>query len=100
MVIKKPTYSFVHLNQVEILPLNTIIGNEVFCCAQITFRYYSIENTTFRLSLDIEVIVFHDTGLSIGTTNGFAWCRRQIRVKQENIYYSLTLWNEMVKICF
>jgi len=32
-----------------------------------------------------------------GTTNNLSWSRRQIRVKQENAYCNLTLWNNMVE---
>lgn len=51
----------------------------------------------FNYDLDIAGHVIQDFGVVTGTTNNVLWCRRQIRVKQEDAYCNLTLWNNMVE---
>ena len=51
----------------------------------------------FSYYLDIEVHVIQDFGVTTGTRNDVLWSRRQLRVKQENAYCNLTLWNNTVE---
>lgn len=55
------------------------------------------ELLVFRLS-DIEAKVIQDNGVVTGSTKGIPWSRRKIRIKQSNVNYDLTLWNEVVII--
>ena len=54
-------------------------------------------NRLFYRHSDIEAQVIQDYGVVTGSTNGIPWSRRKIQIKQSNVYYSLTLWNEVVK---
>ncbi|CAF4447365.1 unnamed protein product, partial [Adineta steineri] len=62
------TYNFTHLNEIENLPLNSII--------------------------DVNVKVLRDYGTTTGSTNGNSWTRREVHVSQDQIHMKLTLWNE------
>ncbi|CAF2053861.1 unnamed protein product [Rotaria magnacalcarata] len=65
------TYNFINLNQIETLPINSII--------------------------DVEVTVLRDYGITAGNTNGNSWVRREIHVAQDGVHIKLTLWNEQAK---
>ncbi|CAF1368474.1 unnamed protein product [Adineta steineri] len=65
------TYNFTHLNEVENLPLNSII--------------------------DVNVKILRDYGTTTGITNGNSWTRREIHVSQDQVHMKLTLWNEQAK---
>ncbi|CAF1015151.1 unnamed protein product [Rotaria sordida] len=64
------TYYVIHLNEIEILPLNSIT--------------------------DVHMKVLRDYGITVGNTNGNLWTRRELHVAQDGAHIRLTLWNEQV----
>ncbi|CAF4049771.1 unnamed protein product, partial [Rotaria sordida] len=71
-VLEQNTYNFTPLNQINSLPLNSII--------------------------DVEVRVLRDFGISTGTKNETIWSRRDIHVDQDGSHIGMTLWNEQARL--
>ncbi|CAF3351327.1 unnamed protein product, partial [Rotaria sp. Silwood2] len=66
------TYNFIHLNQINTLPLNSII--------------------------DVEVRIFRDYGISTGVKNENIWSRRYLHVDQDGAHLGMTLWNNQARM--
>ncbi|CAF2876708.1 unnamed protein product [Rotaria sp. Silwood2] len=66
------SYNFIHLNQVNILPLNSII--------------------------DVQIRVLRDYGISTGTRNESLWSRRDLHVDQDGVHIGMTLWNNQARL--
>ncbi|CAF4877736.1 unnamed protein product, partial [Rotaria sp. Silwood1] len=71
-VLEENTYNFTPLNQINSLPMNSII--------------------------DVEVRVLRDFGISTGTKNETIWSRRDIHVDQDGSHIGMTLWNEQARL--
>ncbi|CAF1247877.1 unnamed protein product [Adineta steineri] len=65
------SYNFIHLNQVDTIPLNSII--------------------------DIQVKIVHDFGITTGMKNENTWFRRNIIVDQDGVNFCMTLWNNLTR---
>ncbi|CAF2142823.1 unnamed protein product, partial [Rotaria magnacalcarata] len=63
-------YKFVHLNQVNTIPMHSII--------------------------DVQGRVLRDFGISTGERNDNIWSRRDIHIDQDGSHFSMTLWNSQV----
>ncbi|CAF4221896.1 unnamed protein product [Rotaria magnacalcarata] len=62
-------YKFVHLNQVNTIPMHSIIGR-----------------------------VLRDFGISTGERNDNIWSRRDIHIDQDGSHFSMTLWNSQARL--
>ena len=48
--------------------------------------------------VDVHVKVLRDYGITIGTTYGHSWTRRELHVTQDTAHVKLTLWNQQVSL--
>ncbi|CAF3436348.1 unnamed protein product [Rotaria socialis] len=65
-------YNFVHLNQVNSIPMHSII--------------------------DVQGRVLRDFGISTGERNDNIWSRRDIHIDQDGSHFSMTLWNSQARL--
>ncbi|CAF1678640.1 unnamed protein product, partial [Rotaria magnacalcarata] len=65
-------YKFVHLNQVNTIPMHSII--------------------------DVQGRVLRDFGISTGERNDNIWSRRDIHIDQDGSHFSMTLWNSQARL--
>ncbi|CAM4840044.1 unnamed protein product [Rotaria magnacalcarata] len=68
---KQENYNFIHLNEVNSIPLNSIV--------------------------DVQVRVLRDYGISTGTQNENVWSRRDLHVDQDGTQLKMTLWNNQAR---
>ncbi|CAF4339308.1 unnamed protein product, partial [Rotaria magnacalcarata] len=64
------THNFTNLNEIEYLPINSTV--------------------------DVQVGVLRDYGITTGSTNDNTWTRRELHVHQDGAHIRMTLWNEQI----
>ncbi|CAF1473132.1 unnamed protein product [Adineta ricciae] len=67
----EPVANFVTLQEIESLPLNSIV--------------------------DVNIQVLRDYGTTTGFSNNYSWSRREIHVGQNGVAIRMTLWNDQAK---
>ncbi|CAF1473228.1 unnamed protein product [Adineta ricciae] len=98
----EPVANFVTLQEIENLPLHSIVVKKSFAA----FFLCSLMNRTqsdssiFTWSmfyLDVNVQVLRDYGTTTGFSNNYSWSRREIHVGQNGVAIRMTLWNDQVR---